>query len=389
MRQINISGKCLIPYLTKHRVKLVFIHAFFLAVHSYSQAETPVDEVIPKNDRLFSIAITPPKVTDISQFWPSYVSALNLAIETGIDLPGELPFTWSVNEKKSLFGKISYRDENSRKLIALLKEKKFPVVITIQVFETLESRIPSDLRHLPYSHPKTMHRLKNYIRWIYQETQGLEVIAVVFGNEFDLHLNLEEANGRNRWQELEQMIVETKTYIKSLPGWQSTPFSLEATYGGLTGISKDVMQQLNTHADIIGVSYYPMNEKNVKAPNALVEDINTLIDIYPNKTIDFYQYGYPSSSKINSSLEKQRQFIEETFKYWDKHQTKIRLITFTWLYDVQKIHIEKMRKNTLGDLTPGEAFVEFIGSLGLHGELEGDEKPAFKELRQQVRLRQW
>ena len=107
------------------------------------------------------------------------------------------------------------------------------------------------------------------------------------------------------------------------------------------------------------------------------------------KKFDFYQYGYPSSNKLNSSLEKQRQFVEETFKLWDKYKDKIRLITFTWLYDVQKVHLDSMTTETLGDITPTEAFSEFISSLGLHGRKIGEAKPAFNEIKKQLKLRNW
>ena len=48
-----------------------------------------------------------------------------------------------------------------------------------------------------------------------------------------------------------------------------------------------------------------------------------------------------------------------------------------------------MGADTLGDITPTQAFTEFIGSLGLNGKNVGDEKPAFKELRKQIKLRGW
>ena len=345
--------------------------------------------IAPKGSRLFSLAITPPEIEDISNFWDAYEKALDLAIATGIDLPGELAFTWSKIEQRNFFGQISYRDDNTIKAIEMLKRKGLPVVITIAPFETASNRIPRDLRQLPYDHTKVRERFRQFIDWVYQVTDGLEVVAIVLGNEFDIHLAFEAANGNDKWDEFERMTAQTKSYVKSLNRWKAAPFALEPTYDGLTGIYRQKLKRINQLADVIGVSYYPLKENSVHEPTILGKHLNDLFKIYPNKKIDFYQYGYPSSTRINGSLEKQRQFIEETFKKWDKYHDKIRLITFTWLYDVQQVHIDRMSSDTLGDISPTQAFVEFLGSLGLHGKKFGSEKPAFQELKKQLKLRGW
>ncbi len=338
---------------------------------------------------MFSIAITPPEIKNNADFWQVYEQALDLAIASGIDLPGELTFTWSEVEKRSFLGNISYQDEKTVQLIEILKRKKLPVVITIQPFETLNSRIPNDLRELPYDHPKVIERFKQFINWVYKTTNDLEAVAIVFGNEFDVHLAVQAANGHNNWQALENMVVQSKAFIKSLPRWQSVSFALESTFHGLTGPTWQELKTINQHADIIGVSYYPLSENTVDKPTILDQHLKDLFRVYPDKKFDFYQFGYPSSTKIGSSLEKQRQFIEETFKRWDQYNDRIRLITFTWLYDVQQPHIESMSAEVLGDISPTQAFQEFIGSLGLHSSMVGAEKPAFKELKKQVILRKW
>ena len=346
-------------------------------------------KIVPKGSRLFSIAITPPEIENLSNFWNAYEEALDLAIATGIDLPGELAFTWSAIEKRGFFGKISYRDDNTTKAIEILQRKGLPVVITIAPFETANNRIPEDLKHLPYDHPQVMERWRKFIDWVYDVTNGLDVVAIVLGNEFDIHLSFQAANGNDKWDEFERMTAQTKSYVKSLNRWKAAPFALETTYHGLTGSYRQELQRINQQADIIGVSYYPLDENSVHEPTILSKHLLDLFEIYPHKKIDFYQYGYPSSTLINGSLEKQRQFIAETFEQWDVYYDKIRLITFTWLYEVQQVHIDSMTTDTLGDISPSQAFVEFLGSLGLQGKTVGSEKPAFKELKKQLKLRGW
>ncbi len=74
-----------------------------------------------------------------------------------------------------------------------------------------------------------MVRFKEFIDWVYDVTNGLEVVAVVFGNEFDVHLAFEAAKGNNKWKEFESMVLQTKEYVKSLNRWRSVPFALEPT----------------------------------------------------------------------------------------------------------------------------------------------------------------
>ena len=371
-------------------IKSFYISAFFLTFPLLVSAEaTPDLQTKSKNARLFSIAITVPMTRDVNDFWKVYEDALDLAIDTGIDLPGELSFIWSKTEKRSIFGKTSFEDEMSKRVVEFLKRKNLPAVITISPFETMNSRIPEDLIELPYNHPKVMARFKEFIDWIYEVTTGLEAVSIVLGNEFDVHLASEAAKGNNYWQEFEDMVAQTKDYVKSLDRWRSIPFAIEPTYGGLTGFAWRELKQINLHTDIIGVSYYPLSENTVHEPTILRKHFIDLFSVYPDKKIDFYQYGYPSSTKINGSLDKQRRFVEETFKYWDKYLNKIRLITFTWLYDVQQVHIDQMSDDTLEAITPTEAFLEFLGSLGLHGKEIGEEKPAFRELKKQLGLRKW
>lgn len=352
-------------------------------------ADNPVSDVVHKGDRLFSIAITPPEAEHGQDFFTLYEQAVDRAVATGIDLPGELAFGWSTAERRTLFGKTRYEDHGNALAVDVMRRKGLPVVVTLMIFETAESRIPADLRALNYDDPKLLQRLHRFIDWVYASTRDLDVRVVVFGNEFDIHLALEDAQNHDRWDELERMVVSVRHYVRSLPRWRETPFALEATYAGLTGESRDRLQRLNRHADVIGVSYYPLQEHTVHEPEIVAEHFATLLDIYSEKDVHFYQFGYPSSPVIGSSLEKQREFIAQSFRLWDQYRHRIKLLTFTWLYDLPTVHIGTVSEATLGTASPAQAFSEFIGSLGLHGRGVDDAKPAFTELNRQLRVRGW
>ncbi len=355
--------------------------------HSAFAADT--DTPLPRGDRLFSIAITPSRVDNPAELFEAYEDALDLAVDTGIDVPGELDFIWSQVEKKSLGGQLSYADTGNLAVIDMLKRKKLPAIVTLSPFETLTNRFPPDLAGRPYDDPAVIDRFTRFVDWVYAQTEGLEIVAVVFGNEFDLHLAINQRNRAKKWAELEGLVVAVRRHVKSLPGWRAAPFALEATYTGLTESARDELQKLNQYADVIGVSYYPLKETSVHDPSILGADFARLFRLYPLREFYFLQYGYPSSPIIGSSLEKQRRFIEHTFSQWDRHRHKIRLITFTWLYDLQQGQLEQISSGVMGEVSPDQAFTAFILSLGLNGERVGEPKPAFRELQEQVRIRGW
>jgi len=226
-------------------------------------AAVSAGEPIPKGDRQFAIAITTPAVEPGQDFFAVYETAVDLAVATGIDLPGEIAIAWSAAERRSLFGKIRFKDDGNERAIGIMRRKRLPVIITFVVFETAASRIPADLRALNYDDRRLLRRLHQYIDWVYAQTRDLDVRAVVFGNEFDVHVALEAARSRDRRGELERMISSVRAHVRSLPRWRDTPFALEATCDGLTGESRDRLRRLNEHADVIGASYYPLAENIV------------------------------------------------------------------------------------------------------------------------------
>lgn len=340
--------------------------------------------------RQVAIAITATPVSQPNDFWPAYGRALDLAVETGMHLPGEISLEWSQVEHRDLFGQISHADPMAERALALMRARKLPVVLTLSPFETMNSRIPADLAGLPLDHPQVLQRLRSFVDWAHELSAGLQVVRVVFGNEFDVHMAAATVSQPDRWRQLEGMVVTMRDQVRSLPRWRDVPFALQATYGGLMQHAREPLQRLNRHADVLGVSYYPLVAGRVQPPSVLAMHWQKLLQLYPDLPVDFYQYGYPSSEAIGSSLELQRQFIAESFRLWDVHRQRVRILTFTWLHDVPSPRVATMTTETIAaDVDPGQALAHFLGSLGLLGTTSDQEKPAFAELKRQIAMRQW
>jgi len=366
---------------TLTKLVLVFLAQGFLNTFSPAITIASNRSPAPKEERLLSIAITLPETENMAT---GYDHAFRLAQAAGMKTPGEITFYWNEVEQRGFFGGISYSMPFFDIIKPHLDEFNMRPVITICPIETMESRVPEDLQGLPLDNPKVLERFAELIRWVHGQTQEMNPLAIVIGNEFDLYLN----HDKDKWAQFKNFFLEALQVIRRLPGWEKIPIALEPTFANLAGPDKQVLQDLNRHTDIIGVSYYPLKGDRVDDLTALHRDLNKLEALYPEKRIDFYQFGYPSSRYLGSSEEQQRRFIEMSFKEWDRRKDKIRLLTFTWLYDLNTDQLIDNARRTTG-MTPDKSFTEFLGTLGLLRRKAGDEKPAFKELKKQVRARGW
>jgi len=54
------------------------------------------------------------------------------------------------------------------------------------------------------------------------------------------------------------------------------------------------------------------------------------------------EIGYPTSSYLGSSEEKQAEFIRQVFKAWDKHEGRICHMHFNSLHDLRPAHVRQM-----------------------------------------------
>lgn len=380
-----IQAYCLLPAVCLLIMKCndAYRHKFIKIIFFAFLLFAPIFDSIAqdKSEQILSIALTLPETTDIGS---GYDHAFRLAASAGMMTPGEITFYWDEVEHKNILGKISYSMPFLDLLQKYFKEFGMRPVITICPFETLNTRIPKDLRGLPMDSPQVIERFSGLIHWVYKETKDMDPLVIVIGNEFDLALG----HDSKRWAQFKNLYINSVKVIHSLPGWEKIPVALEPTFPNLVGPDKKVLKEMNAYSDIIGVSYYPVTNDKVDDFDVISRNFDILESIYPNKPIDFYQYGYPSSKYLGSSEEKQREFIEFSFDEWDKRKDKIRIITFTWLYDIDMSLLVSEAVRTTG-LGPDKTFTEFLASLGMLRRKPNDEKPAFKELMKQVEKRGW
>ncbi len=146
------------------------------------------------------------------------------------------------------------------------------------------------------------------------------------------------------------------------------------------------LQEMNRNSDLIMVTYYPLkNGFKVHSPAVVHDHFKRLTGIYAGKTISMLEAGYPTSTYLDSSEDKQVEFIRELFTAWDHHRDQILHMNFMWLHDVSDAKLEEFERYYR---ISTRAFIQFLATLGLR-TYDGKDKPAFDELKYQIQARNW
>lgn len=253
------------------------------------------------------------------------------------------------------------------------------VDLTLAPIHTNNLEVPSDLTSKTFDHPDLMNRFKSLLDTIKVHIPDVTLSSLVIGSEHDVYM------GDNvlLWQQYKVFYDSVATYAKKL--WPGIKVATELTFNGITAYNT-FAQELNENSDYIGISYYPLNSDfTVKPVSTVPVDFKTLVDLYPEKPICFYQYGYPSSSVCNSSETLQAHFISQTFSSWDTYAENIQMIDFTWLHDLDTAYV-----NYYGSYygITDTVFLEYLRTIGLRTSTgNGSDKAGLGMLRCQAKQR--
>lgn len=326
-------------------------------------------DVVPKGDRRLGIDVNEAEGEE-------YDAAFALAVELGMDevglsldwidlepAPGQFDGTWLeiANIYYPAWG--------------------MPLTLTLRPIHTGTLRVPDDLRDLPLDDPTMIARFEALLDFVFATMPDVTFSSLVIGSEFDAYLG----NDAARWVQYTNFAQQTADYARSQrPGLQ---VAFEAMYEAFTGPASQHLGALNAHAaDIIGVSYYPLEDDfAVQSPKVVAEAFATVAGAYPDKPIYFYQFGYPSSDLLGSSEAQQAAFIREAFAAWDAHADHIKMIAFTWLSEQSSETVAGF-EDYYG--YSDERFAAFLGSLGLRYR-DGTPKAALDALREEAAARGW
>ena len=261
-------------------------------------------------------------------------------------------------------------------------QQELKVSLVISVLDTTEVRLPDDLIDRSLADQNVIHRFHDFLEYIKSQIPDLELTSLAIGNEIDGVLG----GDQNAWSEYQVFFEAAGSKTREL--WPGMPIGTKIQYSSLVGPMKDAAGKINTSADIVMTTYYPLNaDFSVKDPDVVLDDFRTITEIYPGKEIHFMEIGYPTSETNHSSPEKQADFIRYTFQAWDEHSEQITVISYSWLTDLPESSVQEL-ESYYGLSDPG--FAEFLRTLGLrtyHGS--GDNKIGYEAFQLEVQARGW
>jgi hypothetical protein len=261
----------------------------------------------------------------------------------------------------------------------LLPQQGMSVSLMIAVINTTVKDMPPDLTGLPFDDPTVISRFEALLDQIFAALPNTQLLSLGIGNEVDSYLD-----SAVLWMQYKNFYNTVAAYAHvKRPG---TRIGVEGTLHGALGTWQSQFATLTTNSDVYMFSYYPLNaDFTVKDPSTVSSDIEALAAAYAGKPIEIREAGYPTSSVINSSEEKQAAFVDNMFAVWDKYPGEIEFVCFTRLNDESAAAVLATAAY-YGISDPN--FIALLESLGLR-TVDQVEKAGFVRLRQDSTARGW
>ena len=326
-------------------------------------------EVVPNGDRILQIDVNEGSDGD-------YDAALQIAMDAGVEAVS-MSLGW--DDIETAPGEFKPETNWLEIANAYYPVQDIAVSLVISPIDTNVDRRPVDLRGKPFDDPEMINRYNTLLDYIYEQTPDLQLVSLSIGNEINATLG----GDAEAWQEYTHFFAVTSEHARSL--WTDVPIGSKVMYGGAME-HKEYVTSLMDYADILMVTYYPLDEKyQVQDPAEVEADLNRLAAAFPNLPIHLAEVGYPSSETNGSSPEKQAAFVHHIFNVWDEYAEQIKLISFTFQTELSPEHVSDLEEYY--DYS-NKAFAEYLRSLGMR-TFDGQDKPAWQQLIAETEGRGW
>lgn len=327
----------------------------------------------PKGDRLLSLSLTLPEDDD-------FAAALDLARQVGVQTTA-LDVFW--DDLETAPGVYAPDPDWLAIANAYYPTQDMPVMLGVHPIDTNNLRVPADLVGLPFDDPAVIARFESLLDFVFAQIPDLDLVDMAIGNEIDVTLGTDAA----LWSRYETLFEAGAVRARSLrPG---LAVGTKITFAGITGTAPTEAQSINASADVVLMTYYPLNgDFTVRPPSVVTADMTLALDLFPgDKPLHLREAGYPSGTLCNSSELAQATFVTELFKAWDVHRDRLKLVELVWMHEISAATLE-FYELYYGVSDP--VFLEYLGTLGVRTfEGTGQDKPAFTRFAQEAALRGW
>lgn len=268
--------------------------------------------------------------------------------------------------------------------------------LSVSPVESDHLTVPQDLRagvlngSVRFADAAFINRYKALLSFAHERLDGVELASLQIGHELDVffrHVPQEQF-----WADYYAFYAAAADHAKTLWGAQLR-VGMTATHAGLVGEpTKSLMRTLNEAADVVSVTYYPLNaDLTIKEPDAVATDLGELLALYQSKLISFQAVAYSSSALTNSSQTKQSQFLKAFFDFWDEHRAQIPFACFHRLHDLSPSQaLAAIRSGDQLSAEDAQIVADYAANLGLRTfPGAGEHKAAYNTLRNLTEERNW
>jgi len=152
--------------------------------------------------------------------------------------------------------------------------------------------------------------------------------------------------------------------------------------------------------DFVAFSYFPVDSLNdiVKTPVDANEDLKKSIELVQGKKIAFFEMSWATSNFVGGTTTSQREFLEKSFEFYSKNESRIEFLTWYRQYDrpegtcvseQQDIGDTSIEIGGGSSLGSSEFVIErlnhYICSSGLI-DVNGTPKPSWNEFKTQIEM---
>jgi hypothetical protein len=241
------------------------------------------------------------------------------------------------------------------------------IFLNIAIITVGTRSMPADISDLSFDDPVVKARFKGLIDAVLEHVND-KVLYISLGNEVDIYFS----SHASEWVAYISLVQDARNYIKSKkPGIM---VGVTTTFEGATVTAGSEISLLNSKMDALMLTYYPVNSNYVvRDPSTVEADAHKLIVLAGSKPLIMQEWGYPSSTALGSSEQKQADFFQQSFTILKEHGADhFPFVSFFKYRDWNAAHCQ-----ALTGQTSGQSFYEFTSSLGLKKN-DGTPKEAYE-----------
>ncbi len=267
-------------------------------------------------------------------------------------------WTWKELEPGPAGGDTKWADLNQA--LALSRDWGLRQYLGIQLINTTQRELPSDLATEAWDSPRMVARFKALLDTLLSTRQG-RIRYLSVGNEVDAYFRLHPAE----WAPYERFLTQVFAHAHALD--PDILVGTTLTADGLLGASPAEAARLARLGDVWMVTYYPLNLSlsgvSVRHPTVVSGDVQRLLSLAGNQHIVFQEVGYPAATSLGSSEAWQAQFVEAVLDTWHTHRDRIPFLSFFLLHDLPAKMCDELGVYYGTTGVPG--FRDFLCTLGL------------------------